>query len=622
MGVVRKIGDGLRNLVSNLGTPRDKAASSYYAAPNLTDADVLNAYRGAWLPRKVIAIPAQDACRNWRSWQADQAEITKLEAEEKRLGLQGKLLECLIKARAWGGAAIYIGTGDRDPSLPLDPARIGVGGIKHLNVVTRRMLTANEIERDPESPLYGRPKSYQLNSQNAGIVTIHPSRLVVLIGAEHPDQELATGIEAGWGDSVLTAIIDQIKQADGTAANVASLIFEAKVDVISIPNLMANITDPAFEQQLLERLTLAATAKGINGALILDSAEEYEQKQASFASLRDLVLAFMQLVAGASDIPMTRLLGQSPAGLGGNGDHDTRNYYDAIASLQSLKLTPAMEVLDECLIRSALGSRPEEVFYNWRSLWQPTEKERADIGKTTADTIKTLNDTKLIPDEVMQTTAVNMLTEAGVAPGLESELKDWLAANPEGDESEEDDLASMGGAPALGPDGQPLDPEAAAAAAAEEAAAAELADTAPRSLYVRRDVVNTAEIAAWAESQGIADLLEGLHVTIAYSRQPIDWIKAGNAKEWGEDGKDKLTIAEGGPRAVEPLGGMSAVLLFASSQLTWRHAEILRAGATYDWADYQPHISLTKTPIDLSKVEPYRGQIVLGPEIFEELRED
>ena len=33
-------------------------------------------------------------------------------------------------------------------------------------------------------------------------------------------------------------------------------------------------------------------------------------------------------------------------------------------------LTPAMSVLDEVIIRSALGSRPPEIYYEWNILWQ------------------------------------------------------------------------------------------------------------------------------------------------------------------------------------------------------------------------------------------------------------
>jgi len=41
----------------------------------------------------------------------------------------------------------------------------------------------------------------------------------------------------------------------------------------------------------------------------------------------------MQLASGAADIPMTRLLGQSPAGMNATGDGDMRNYYDRIEAI-------------------------------------------------------------------------------------------------------------------------------------------------------------------------------------------------------------------------------------------------------------------------------------------------
>lgn len=594
MGKLAQIKDGLVNLVANLGTPRDKAAATGYGLPVLSEQDAQNAYRGTWLARKVIDIPAMDSCRKWRGWSADQKQISAIEAEEKRLGLQQKTLEAMIRARLAGGAALYIGTGNSDPMQPLRAESIGKGGIRHLNVLSKRVLQGGELDRDPESPGYGRPAFYNLSSGTAGQLRIHPSRLVIFHGAPKPDPELDTG--DGWGDSVLMAISRALKDADATTANIASMVFEAKVDVIKIPDFMEKLADPEFEQQMLQRLQLAMIAKGINGTLIMDAAEEYEQKQLQFGGLTDVLMSFMQMASGAADIPMTRLMSQSPGGLNATGESDLRNYYDRISSGQELVMSPALQVLDECLIRSALGTRPEEVFYNWRSLWQTTDKERADIGKTTAESIKIIAETKLIPEPAMVATAVNMLTEAGVAPGLEAAMLEDAASRPDGDEEQDEDEV--------------------------RAAAMPVSDAAPRSLYVRRDVQNVSEIAAWAREQGITDLRDDLHVTVVHSSQAFDWIKAGNANDWGSDGRDELVIPEGGPRAVEPLGGMSAVILFASSQLVWRHESIIRAGGSHDFEDYTPHISLTKAPMDLSKVEPYRGRIVLGPEIFEELRED
>lgn len=434
MGVITYIGDKLVNLVANLGTERDKSTASGYLFVPKTEAELMAAYRGSWLPRKIVDIPAMDACRRWRGWQATKEQIQRIEAEEKRLGVQGKVRTAMTRARLFGGAAIFIGTGERDTASPLSAAALDLAGIKYLTVLNRRQLTPTEIEQDPQSDLFGKPKAYRLaNSQ----IDVHPSRLVIFNGAELPDPELATGAECGWGDSVLEAVMEAIKQSDSTMANVASMVFEAKVDVIRVPDLMNNLQDKAYETRLLERFRLAATGKGINGTLILDKEEEYEAKSASFGTLPDIIDRFLQVVSGAADIPATRLLSQAPAGMNSTGDSDLRNYYDRIQSSQELDMRPALTVLDECLIRSALGSRPAEIHYVWNPLWQVTATEKATIGKTLADTIKTLKDTALFPEEALSAASVTSLVEGSVLPGLEAAIAKYGTELP--DEGQGDD---------------------------------------------------------------------------------------------------------------------------------------------------------------------------------------
>ncbi|WP_370599565.1 anti-CBASS protein Acb1 family protein [Pseudomonas nitroreducens] len=584
MGVRRFLTDKLVNFVANLGTERDKAAGSFYAPVLLTDEQLLNAYRGAWFPRKVVDIPAKDATRRWRAWQASKAQIEKIEAEEKRLQVKARTMEALIKARLWGGAAIFIGTGDIDTSKPLNPDRIKAGGIKYLTVMSRRDLSATEQDRDVMSPNYGKPKAYRLGGS---AIEIHPSRLVIFTGADIPDQDLASGNQFGWGDSVLQAVFEAIQQIDSTMANVASLIFEAKVDIIRIPDFMQGMQDPGYEKKLLERFRLAATAKGINGALLLDKEEEYDSKSASFGTLPDIMDRFMQAGCGAADIPATRMLSQSPAGMNSTGEADLRNYYDRIQSSQELDITPAMSVLDECLVRSALGSRPKEIHYIWNALWQTTAKERADIGKTTAETIKTIGETKLFPPDALSKAAETLLVENSVMPGLESALEEF------GSEVSED----------------------------EEGSNTKLQDAAARTLYVSRKVLNASAIIDWAKAQGFESTLpaEDLHVTVAYSKTPVDWMAV--AQAWTNKPNGNLTSSAGGPRMVEQFGEGAIVLLFNNTELTWRHQDILDAGASWDWPDYQPHITFTYQTgsVDLDQVEPYRGVIELGPEIFEEI---
>ncbi|WP_145150875.1 anti-CBASS protein Acb1 family protein [Pseudomonas oryzihabitans] len=596
MGVKQFLSDKLVNLVANLGTERDKASHSGYLVSTLTDQQLLAAYRSSWLPRKIIDIPALDACRRWRGWQASKEQIQAIEAEEKRLALVARVHTAMIRGRLFGGAAVFIGTGERDTASELRPDRIGKGGVKYLTVMSRRHLSPTEIERDVQSPRYGMPKAYRLAGSN---VDIHPSRLVIFHGAEHADPELVEGEAHGWSDSVLTSVMEAVKQSDGTMANVASLVFEAKVDVIKIPDLMQNLEDKTWEKLLMDRLRLAAMQKGINGTLMLDAGEDYQNKTANFSTLPDIIDRFLQNVTGAADIPATRFLGQSPAGLNASGESDLRNYYDRIQSGQELSVRPAMSVLDECLIRSALGSRPPEIHYVWNSLWQPTATERATIGKTVADTIKVIKDTALFPEVALSRAAENALVENSVLPGLEAAMEKYGAELPDeegGEGSEDDEQLPPGGT--------------------------QLQDAAPRPLYVQRKVVNTAELLAWAKGQGFEVTVptDQLHVTVAYSKQAVDWMKVGTAWNDGPDGS--MTVPPGGARLVEPLGDEGAVvLLFNSSELAWRHMAIREAGASWDFEDYQPHITITYQPgeVDLAKVEPYRGRIELGPEIFEPL---
>jgi phage-related protein (TIGR01555 family) len=225
---------------------------------------------------------------------------------------------------------MVIGTGEQDLTQPLHVERVGKGGLKYLAVMSRRQLTAGEIDRDPASEWLASRSSIRSSPQRACRSIFTRRRLVIFNGNPPPDGEIVTTPYGGWGDSVPLSVVDAIKQADGTAANIASLVFEAKVNVIRIPDFMQSLGDERYRAKILERYTLAATAKGINGDLLLDKEEEYEQKQASFATLPEVLMSFLQIVSGAADIPATRLLGQSPAGMNATGESDLRNYYDRL----------------------------------------------------------------------------------------------------------------------------------------------------------------------------------------------------------------------------------------------------------------------------------------------------
>lgn len=421
-----EVHDGLQNVIANLGTERDKAAWTEYGDPTLSRGQIINAYRGSSLARKIVDKPAKDSVREWREWMGDASQISKLEAEEKRLGVARKVKEARQAARLWGGAALYISVGDTDPSKPLDPVKIRKAGVRHLTLIHMDSLAPGERQSDPELEGYGEPAYWTMD----GGQRVHPSRLAMFHGNRSPD---ASGDMAPWGESVLTTVLREIRNTDATAANIASLVFEAKVDVINIPKLSQILAQPSGEAELIKRLMVGARAKGNNGTLILDGEETHGQKSTSFATLPDILDRFMQLTAAAAEMPMTHLFGTSPGGLNATGESDENAYHQTVKTCQTMDIEPALAVLDECLIRSALGERPEELHYNWRALGQPSMLQKAETGDKLMSALEKLHRIDSVSGEAIGNAAVNALTECGAFPGLESAVDEFpsVEANPE-----------------------------------------------------------------------------------------------------------------------------------------------------------------------------------------------
>lgn len=596
--------DSLRSLITGMGDPLiDKAASVVYGNQVLSDQQLINSYRNTWLAKKIVNIPALDALRKWRDWQADQEQITLIEREERRLGLKLKMLQCKTLARLWGGAVIYIGDGG-DATQEFDPESIGKGGLKYLTVMGRREIVAGELEIDPTLEAYGMPKAYQV-ANATDFLDIHPSRLVVQIGDAHPDPWNAL-TNTGWGDSVLQSVWTAVTNADATAANVASLVFEANVDVYKIEDLMEHMSSAPYRSKLIDRFHLANIGKSVTRALITDKDEEYERKQIAFANLPEVIQQFLIIVSGAADIPLTRLLGQSPSGLSSTGEHDMKNYHDRVQSIQTLEIGPAMHRLDEALIRSALGDRPDEIHYTWAPLEQMSEKEKAEIGKTKAETANILMGTGLFMSEEMREVVGNQFVEDGFYPGLGELLKNNGETLPEFDLERRSAEARVTNLENPQPVTLPN----------------RFGDAAPRTLYLRRDVLNASDIIKWYKDQGVPEVYapEAMHVTIIYTKKPIDWMKMGQPWE------ANLKIAEGGPRLSEKFGDMGdvLVLLFASNELAFRHDQAKYLGGESDYEEYQPHISISLRggDLDLANIKPWLGPIELGPEIYEEIDMD
>lgn len=617
------VGDSIANVITGLGGSLDPQQNNFYYVQPIERHQIEASYRSSWVTRKVIDLPALEMVRAWRGWKGDDAQVGLLEKEERRLGLREKVRRAEVLSRLYGGSCIMLGTGDADLSQPLNVAAVKRGGLRYLHVLSRHEVQIPAIDMDPGSEFYLQPTGYVVNN---GQTTIHPSRMVRFVSNELPDT-ISAG-EYGWGDSTLVAILSAISNADTIQATFAALAAKAKVDTITIPDLPGQTATAAGEENLKKRVMIAKAfevlfnVKLINGpANANDVGEKWETFQVSFNGQPELMMAFLQMVAGAADLPMTRLVGMSPGGLNSTGDSDERNYFQNISAGQELKLRPRLEMIDEVLIRSALGNRPEDLYFWFLPLAIESDGVKAANAKLRAEATKIYAETGTVPTEVLMEAVKGQLIDSGEYPSIEGAYDDYDASGNVLEIETPEEPANDNGVMSAAIEGMVSRGSSASTAARD--AVAMLTDAAPMPLYVHRPLLSGGELAAWARDNGLNPISpDKMRVTVAYSKAPVDWMKVGS-DDWDADGVKVI----GGPRMLERFGPekKTIVLLFSSSRLGYRHEEILRAGASFDWPEYQPHVTIdydAPDDIDIDAIKPFSGELRFGTERFERLDED
>ncbi|MFS0771053.1 anti-CBASS protein Acb1 family protein [Sphingomonas sp. 1P08PE] len=601
---------------------QQQSAMSHLFAPQLAFA----AYLASGLLQKVIEIPASDRVREWRDWQADKDQIEAIEAEERRLGLVAKVKQAETLRGIGGGALILAAPGNPDQPI----GDISKGQLQAINVVSRWQLTGENYVTELTDPAYGTPRMWSMANEKA-TAKIHPSRVICFRGDPLPSGYGVSGDQLFWGQSRLVRVWRDVERSDQAQGWFAALVRKAKLLRIGIPKLTDYTMTDNGQQRLDRRMAAIAMGESVLNATVFDSgdgmtpAETITDYQVQWTGIPAMMDAFDQRVAAVADIPFTRLMGRSPAGMNATGAYDDQNWAKTVSAGQQLETRPCLEQLDRTLIQSA-GADPEKVTWKWAPLWAPTEKEDADTFKVLMEAVEKVQGTGAIPDRAFAEGFQNLLEEREYIPGLGAAL----AKIPE---AERFGLAER--EPEIDADGNPIDPSSIQTEGGDPAstrrgggddgsvAPARRAanDAKPISLYVQRKLLNADELIRWAKAQGFKSTLDAsdMHVTVLYSRTPVDPIKMGTT--WADNDKGELSIKPGGPRAIERLGESAVVLLFASDDLSWRHRAMVEAGASHDYEEYQPHVTLTYDAGDvyLDAIKPFVGALRFGPELFEPL---
>lgn len=130
-------------------------------------------------------------------------------------------------------------------------------------------------------------------------------------------------------------------------------------------------------------------------------------------------------------------------------------------------------------------------------------------------------------------------------------------------------------------------------------------------IYCYREVVNKEDIGIWLNSLNLIEPIDinDLHLTVSYKKDEIlNDIELDNYMYIVPHNNRKISIL-----------GTTLVLSISSLYLQHRWNYYIENEYHWDYNDYKPHISLSynyKNYKFLGEIEPFKGDIILGPEII------
>jgi phage-related protein (TIGR01555 family) len=339
--------------------------------------------------RIVDALPSAAFERGWRleeNLPPEQSEAVRDALDHFRV--QQQVQRTRRWARLYGGAALYIGSDDGPQEAPLQ-----YGGRLHfLQPYERDELQPCRYYDDPLSPKFGEASHYRLTPirsvATGPSIIIHESRLIVMQGVDTTPRKRAQN--NGWGTSVLMRSIKAIQQFYAAHAIVLSLLGDANQNVFKWKGL-ADMLLAGKEDMLEARMRLMDRVRSTVHGIAVDADEEdFVRSQINVTGMDSVIDKYSIRLAASVPMPVTVLMGQSPAGMNATGESDLRNWGSQVDVEKRDVFTPALEKCVRVLFRArngpTAGQEPSTWSIKFPSMWAPTPLEDAQIRSVNAQT--------------------------------------------------------------------------------------------------------------------------------------------------------------------------------------------------------------------------------------------
>ena len=446
--------DAFQNALARLGAgmPNLLEGTQYTLDRMTWDFTTLTAlYRGSWIARRIVDIIPADMLKNWITFNTglEPDLLKKIDIELRRTQLIQKVQDGMSWGRLYGGAlGIMLIRGQGEPEQLREPLNLEMmmpGDFQGFMTLDRwtGISPSSDLVTDISDPEYGLPNEYIITNPIDGNMTrVHHSRCIRFVGNRLPYWEQIA--EMYWSASALECVYDELKKRDNVSWNIAQLTFMAVLRVLKMQDLgtVLGATDPKSQAELYQTLTAQNWLMSNMGMQILDASDGLETHQYTFGGVAEMYQQFIMDVAGAAEIPVTKLFGRSPSGLNATGESDLQNYYDMIGEKQESILRPILNKILPPFLMSLFGAVPDDLDFDFNPVSEPTDKERAELAKSGTDNVVAASNAGL----VSKRTALKELKQQSERTGV------WTNITDEDIEKAPDEIEEMGemGMPGMG----------------------------------------------------------------------------------------------------------------------------------------------------------------------------
>lgn len=392
--------DGYVNLLNKYGTKQDNSeAYKFEREPVIPDMQLTGLYEGNGLFSKIIDTPAEEALKHGFDLNLKSDELNAfVEDALDDLEWEERAATAIKWARLYGGALIVMLIDDgRGLEEPVDWEHIR--SIDELRVYERSIVQpdyASLYQQDyggkgvgNRVSKFGQPEYYYVSSIY-GSFKVHESRCLVFRNGVLPEQT-SNATYLFWGMPEYVRIRRALRETVTAHTDSVKLLERSVQAIYSMKGLASLLTTDDGENQVLKRLQLVDTSRGLLNSIAIDSeGEQYDFKTFQFSGVKDVIDATCNMLSALTNIPQTILFGRSPAGMNATGTSDFESYYNFVEKIQRLMLKRNLRTLLDVVFRAGIasGDVAEEPDYKleFKPLWSLSDTEQAAVDQTKAQT--------------------------------------------------------------------------------------------------------------------------------------------------------------------------------------------------------------------------------------------